>query len=547
MEEHARRKEIALRKRLMDDFEFYAPRCLKIVTKPDASGKSLVTPFTFNAAQRYVHKRIEEQRARRGWVRAIVLKGRQQGVSTYTEGRFYWKTTSRQGQKTYILTHKQEATDNLFAMVERYHANVPPFVQPYVSTKNAKELVFSRIDSRYQVATAGSKGAGRSATLINVHGSEVAFWEQAQDHLSGMLQAVPLAHGTEVILESTANGVGNVFHSQWVMAERGESDFIAVFVPWFWQEEYRRPVPDDFDVSYDREAVPEGELTEGEYQETYKLSDGQMYWRRMKIQELGGGETGFFEFKKEYPATADEAFQASSGHSFLSRRFVLRARKSNVATEGPLILGVDPGGEEEGNDRSCIVRRRTRRIFDVQTFTTLNTMQLAALVWRIIKKEKPARVFVDVGGKGKGVVDRLMEMPGTQGIVVPVNFGEAAMDPEAYVNRKAEMAWTFKDWLEDEGGANIPDDDGVQGDLLASVADDPDSNQRRRLKSKKWLRSKGIRSPDIFDAACLTFASPIGEMASSIGSSVSDFDPLNFGSGGGNIHNSSVEFDPFGS
>lgn len=544
-EEQHRARELAIRGRLKEDFEYYAPRCLRIVTKPDMHGKREVVPFRFNTAQRYVHKRIEEQRSQKGWVRAIVLKGRQQGVSTYTEGRFYWKTTNGIGEKTFILTHAQAATDNLFAMVERYHEHAPVHVKPFVSRSNAKALKFGRLDSEYQVATAGSKGAGRSATLINVHGSEVAFWENAQDHLSGMLQAVPLARGTEVILESTANGVGNVFHSQWLAAERGESDFIPIFVPWFWQEEYKRPVPDDFEVATDPESVPEGELTEGEYQEAFKLSDGQMYWRRRKIVELGGGETGFWEFKKEYPATADEAFTATSSHSFLSRRYVLKARKSTVATAGRLIIGVDPGGEEEGNDRSAIIRRRTRRLFDPQTFTTLNTMQLAALVWRIIKKEKPVKVFVDVGGKGKGVVDRLFELEGTAGIVVPVNFGESALDPEAYVNRKAEMAWTLKDWIEDPGGANIPDDDVVQADFLASVADDPDSNQRRRLKSKRWMRSKGLRSPDIFDAAILTFAAPIDDLIAFQSNTATDFDPLdgslsNFGS----IGNAMTEFDP---
>jgi hypothetical protein len=537
-------RERAIRARLKDDFAYYAPRSLKIVTKPDQFGKRLIMPFRFNTAQKYVHKRIEEQRSAHGWVRAIVLKGRQQGVSTYTEGRFYWKTTNAQGEKTYILTHKQEATDNLFAMVERYHEHAPVHIKPHVTRSNAKELVFGNLDSRYQVATAGAKGSGRSATLINVHGSEVAFWENAQDHLAGMLQAVPLAPGTEVILESTANGVGNVFHQQWQLAESGQSDFIAIFVPWYWQEEYRRPVPDDFECNDDRESVPEGELTEAEYQSAFKLSDGQMYWRRRKIVELGAGEIGFWEFKKEYPATADEAFTASSSHSFLSRRSVLKARRSMVATEGRLIIGVDPGGDQEGNDRTAIIRRRTRRLFDPQTFTTLNTMQQVALIHRIIIHEKPVKVFIDVGGKGQGIIDRLFELKGTTGIVVPVNFGETAMDPERYVNRKAEMAWTLKEWIEDIGGANIPDSDEVQADFLASVADDDDSNQRKRLKGKKWLRSKGIRSPDIFDAACLTFAAPINDDWAVQGSVTVDFDPISGAIAPGGMGNSTVDFDP---
>lgn len=537
-------RERTQRIRLKQDFEFYAPRMLKIVTKPDEeTGRPAILPFRFNAAQRYIHRKIEEQRARTGWVRAIILKGRQQGASTYTEGRFYWKTTNNTAQKTYILTHQQQATDNLFAMVDRYHKNAPAFVRPTVGKANAKELSFPDLESSYQVSTAGAKGAGRSATLTNVHGSEVAFWENAPTHLAGMLQAVPLAPGTEVILESTANGVGNVFHKQWQMAESGESDFIAIFVPWFWQDEYRRPVPDDFELNADAESVPEGEPTEEEYAEAFKLDNEQMFWRRRKIAELGGGERGYWLFKQEYPATADEAFQSSSEHSFISRKLILKARRSTVATEGPLIIGVDPSGQ--GDDRFAIVRRRTRRIFDPQTFTKLTTPQAAALLHRIILKERPARMFIDVGGLGIGVYEQLILMPGTQGVVMAVNFGEAANDPEKYVNRKAEMAWLFAEWLEDVGGANIPDTDEFQADCLAVVEDDPDSNQRRRLKSKKWLRQKGIRSPDLFDAACLTFASPVSGDAMAIGNANADFDPLNAFSSGGMIGNSSTDFDVF--
>lgn len=539
-------REKAVRKRLRNDFEFYAPRCLKIITKKDEQGRSDIRPFEFNAAQRIIHGEIERMRAEVGYVRVVILKGRQQGCSTYTEGRFYWKTSMHQGEKTFILTHQDQATDNLFNMAKRYHDNAPPFVQPHVGRSNSKEMIFDRINSSYQVSTAGSKGAGRSATLSNVHGSEVAFWENGADHLSGLLQAVPLAVGTEVILESTAKGVGNIFHKQWVMAQSGQSDFRAIFVPWFIQEEYRRQPPPDFELLLDQESVPPGEMTEVEYAEAFKLEASQMFWRRMKIAELGGGEEGFFLFKQEYPATPDEAFQAGAVNSLLSRRAVLRARKSSVATEGRLVIGVDPAGDGDNADRTVILRRRTRRIFGIEAFTKLNTMQIAARIHNIIRQEKPARVFIDVGGLGKGIVDRLNELPGTAGIVIPVNFGEAAADPVTYANRKAEMAWTLKEWLDDPGGANIPDDDGVQADFLATPPDEPDSNQRKRLKSKPWVKKHYGKSPDIFDAACLTFAEPINSGGMVQGNAAADFDPFDVAVGGGSsIGNSWNDFDVF--
>lgn len=544
MSEVMSEREVKVRRRLAKEFTYYAPRALAILPKPDEeSGIRKLGKFKLNRAQKYIHQRLEEQLEEKGWVRAIILKGRQQGASTLIGGRFYHKTTNNVGQRTFILTHQEQATQNLFAMTKRFHEHCPAEIKAYVDRNSTKELVFPRIDSAYQVATAGSKGVGRSATLTNVHGSEVAFWENGEGHLGGLFQAVPLARGTEIILESTAKGVGNVFHKEWVKAEKGEGDFIAIFVPWFWQDEYKRALPDGFVLSDDRSSVPEGELTEVEYANLHRCDSRQMYWRRMKIIELGTGDEGYWKFKEEYPATADEAFQSSSGSSFLSRRSVLQARKNNVSTHGQLIIGVDPAGDTEGADRFIIVRRMTRRIFNPERLHKLNTQQAARRVHAIIKRERPAKVFIDVGGLGKGVFDALMEMPGTQGIVEPVNFGSKAYDEETYVNRKAEMAWELKAWLEDEGGANIPDDDDFQGDLLSSQADYPDRNQRKQLKSKKWMKSKGMRSPDYFDAACLTFAAPVAAMSNSgTFSSATEFNPMadadTFG------HQGSPEFDP---
>ena len=84
--------ELQLRQTLKDDFEYYAPRSLKIRTK---EGK--VEPFELNKAQKYIHERLTEQHKLTGKVRAIILKGRQQGASTYIGGRYYWKVSTVKG------------------------------------------------------------------------------------------------------------------------------------------------------------------------------------------------------------------------------------------------------------------------------------------------------------------------------------------------------------------------------------------------------------------------------------------------------------------
>src|SRR5690606_16298300 len=106
----------------------------------DETGLRRLKKFEFNQAQQYIHKCMEEQRERVGYVRAIILKGRQQGASTYVGGRFYHKTTNNVGQRTFILTHQEQATQNLFAMTQRYHDNCPAAIRPGTGKNNAKEL-----------------------------------------------------------------------------------------------------------------------------------------------------------------------------------------------------------------------------------------------------------------------------------------------------------------------------------------------------------------------------------------------------------------------
>ena len=190
-----------------------------------------------NRAQRHVHALLEEQRAKTGRVRAIILKGRQQGCSTYVGGRLLHRVTHMRGQHCFILTHEEQATQTLFKLVDVFlkHVDDPPSV----SVANANELYFDELNSGYKVATAGTKGVGRSSTVQLFHGSEVALWPHAQTHAAGVMQAVPDLPGTEVILESTALGFGNFFHKLWRDAETGVSDYLPIFVPWYWDDGYR--------------------------------------------------------------------------------------------------------------------------------------------------------------------------------------------------------------------------------------------------------------------------------------------------------------------
>lgn len=480
-------RERQIRAKLRNDFPHYAERVLKIRTK---SGR--VVPFTFNKAQVYIHSRLEEQKEKTGKVRALILKGRQQGCSTYVGGRFYHATTHRKGIRTFILTHEDAATQNLFEMVNRYHEHCHPFVKPSTGAANAKELFFDKLDSGYKVGTAGTKGVGRSSTIQLFHGSEAAFWPNADTHAAGVLQAVPDAEGTEVILESTANGIGNFFHQRWRDAEAGIGDFIPVFVPWFWQDEYRKPPGADFEMTDE----------ELEYASAYSLDVEQMAWRRSKIAELRDATL----FKQEYPATSAEAFQMSGHDSYIKPELIVRARKAKHEGYGPLVIGFDPAWT--GADRHAMAWRRGRQLLKVETQQGLDTMQSAGWCKQVIDRDRPARFFIDVGGVGAGVYDRLCEM-GYSRKVVPVNFGGAPLEPISEgggpLNRRAEIWMRSKEWLEEPAGVEIPDSDDLQADACGPGYR-YDSMTRLQIEKKEDMRKRGVPSPDLWDAVALTFA-----------------------------------------
>src|SRR5262245_63974291 len=190
-----------------------------------------LAPFTLNTAQLKLHQLIEDQRVRTGRVRVIVLKARQLGVSTYVAARLYSKTINSPGLRTLIVGHEKRASSNLFQIVKRFHEHLPDDLRPSIGTSNANELLFDRIDSGYLVTVATLEGAGRSATAQCLHASETAVWPDLSAQFAALMQTVPDMDGTEVILESTANGY-NDFHKLWRKAEAGESEFLPVFLPW---------------------------------------------------------------------------------------------------------------------------------------------------------------------------------------------------------------------------------------------------------------------------------------------------------------------------
>lgn len=473
---------------LRENFPEFARKCMKIQAKKGGN-----IPFEMNKAQRHIHDKLEEQRERLGFVRALVLKGRQQGASTVITGRYYWKASGMFGGNIMILTHELKATENLFNMVKRFHQNMPKPLRPHTGSDTSKTLWFDKLDTRYMVATAGASNTGRSQKVNLFHGSEVAFWPNAKDHMAGIGQAVPHEPGTEVILESTANGIANVFHEMWQDAEAAKSEYIPIFVPWFWQEEYYVHPPEK--VKLDSEEI--------KYKDIFGLNNGQMLWRRMKIRDDFRGDSALFD--QEYPATQGMAFRASAGDAMIDVFDIEAAAKpKEVEAYGPKILGVDPS--EYGDDETVIIKRHGRVVYEpIVKAGRVRPMEIVGVVARIIEEWKPDMVFVDATGLGAGVFDRLQELGYRN--VVRVIAGSSSSNDERWRNRRAEMWDRLKEWLKDQP-CLIPSDQTLMKQL-GQVTYTYDSSRRLMLDSKEKMRKEGFRSPDRGDALALTFSYPV--------------------------------------
>jgi hypothetical protein len=217
-------------------------------------------------------------------------------------------------------------------------------------------------------------------------------------------------------------------------------------------------------------------------------------------QEDHGEDSDFFRIRVR------GEFPNSDVNQLINTLAIERAAKAKQLVSGPLKIGVDPA--RFGDDETSIIRRRNRSAYKVKSYKGLCTMTLAGIIVNIIKAEDPDQVAIDVGGLGAGVYDRLVEL-GYKDIVVPVNFGGIANDPERYYNKRAEMWGEMKEWIEDDVlPVSIPDDDMLQTDLETPLYS-YDSKGRLVLEKKEDMKKRIGRSPDKGDSLALTFAEPI--------------------------------------
>ena len=212
-------------------------------------------------------------------------------------------------------------------------------------------------------------------------------------------------------------------------------------------------------------------------------------------------ETSFArEYLCDFSAAGDDQLIALADTEVAAQRVY---QKADVGLS-PIILGIDPA--RFGDDRSVVFRRQGRQGFKPIVYRGIDNMDLAARIANLIEEHNPDAVFCDAGA-GSGVIDRLRQLSYD---VIEIPFGGKATKPEQYINRRTEMWWLMKQWIE-EGGA-IPNDTALKQELATPIYW-YDNVGRKVLESKDQIKKRlqGAGSPDLADALALTFALPVAK------------------------------------
>lgn len=282
----------------------------------ETEARALV-PMELSPGQIRLNEAIRRQRAKGVPVRLIYLKSRRIHATTGTAAQFFQGTAFQAGVHTAVIAHNDASTQEIFGIYKRFHEQYRAFAGAIRMPPS--KVLGDRINYEYgdepessfiQVHTAGSVHFGRGFRLSNVHFSEFPYYPQPKRLLAAVLSAVPKLPDTTVVIEGTARTIGDEFHSMWQLSVDPSAgyDWLGLFMGWWEHPSNRMPFgsAEKFGNSLDAEEV--------ELQGRYSLDLRQLAWRRWTIQNDFNGDVVWF--RREHPATPEDAFTASSRTRF---------------------------------------------------------------------------------------------------------------------------------------------------------------------------------------------------------------------------------------
>lgn len=293
------------------DFNYYCPRVFKIKTKTHGSQPFKLRNYQLKYIQHLKDSFLD------GITRSIVLKCRQAGFSTIVAGINVHSMATKYNERGIMLADKFSRTKEVHGIYAHMVNNIPDKLRPMIAKNNDDEILFDNpnkdlrnakpgLGSGFVSYTALDENAGRSGTRMFAHLTEMAFYRYAMQIDEAVQNSIPLARGTRIIKESTANGIagnGEAFYNLWIAAEAGESIYKPYFVAWQEIDDYQLPVPLGFILT--KEEIELVKMCPD-------ITNANLVWRRLKISEYSKTSDSPLEpherFKQDFPSYPGEAF-----------------------------------------------------------------------------------------------------------------------------------------------------------------------------------------------------------------------------------------------
>lgn len=460
-----------IRLRSLHDFAFWAATFVYIKNKDVGQPDCL---FRLTYPQRRFVAMLEAMRLADRPIRVILLKARQWGGSTTSQLYMAWlQLIHRTGLNSLIISNYNEGARKIKGMFKKMIKEYPVAMlhEPGESFSEREDklvgvegstltqLVPQR-NATISIGSAESPDSCRGGDYALVHLSEVGLWKategkQPEDMVRSACSGVLYRPNTMIVYESTANGVGNFFHNEYVAAADPEikSQFEPLFISWFDIELYQ--IPFFCDEAKRKFALQLYERRRSSAAASDREESGKyLWWLWERGASLEGIQWYIEERAKyhshgamasEYPSDDIEAF-VNSGHAVFDKYAVeaLRAPTKNP----PRYVGEIYALGDEGEDalRDLRFREDSQGLLSVWNLPDITDEDSEEII------ANRYLTVVDVGGRSSSadwsvivVFDRLMMIDGGKPAVVAQWYGHIDMDLLAW--KAAQIAAFYEDSL----------------------------------------------------------------------------------------------------
>lgn len=202
---------------LLKDPKYYLENFTKIKGKQPG-----LIPFVLNEAQKDLFNTLRNND------RIIILKARQMGFSTAAVGWIYHRTITTPGTTSAIIGYNGDLTKELLDKVKEFYSSTPNSMKPTIQYNSKTEISFPKIKSKI-IVLPSTDNVGRGYTIHNALLTELAMWENAEEKMAALTNAVP--NDGKIIIESTPRGAGNLYHRMW---SDDTNRYIKKEYGWWW-------------------------------------------------------------------------------------------------------------------------------------------------------------------------------------------------------------------------------------------------------------------------------------------------------------------------